>query len=64
MTSVHCRWAGLGVWPSYDAVLFQVQLYEDFSKSHAQKKVEEELSEGGAQENEATPITHIFQVSG
>ena len=44
----------------------QVQLYEDFAKSHAKKKVEEELVEGeGEEEGEGepdAPVTHIFQV--
>ena len=45
-----------------------MQLYEDFAKSHAKKKVEEELREGeesedDKKEEEDTPhVTHIFQV--
>ena len=42
-----------------------MQLYDDFSKSQAQKKVEEELGEGEvgvADEADAPPTTHIFQV--
>ena len=46
----------------------QVQLYEDFAKSHAKKKVEEDLTEGGAsrtaeeEEEREGDVTHIFQV--
>ncbi len=47
--------------------LVQMQLYEDFSKSQAQKQVEEELEGGGAsgegEESPRPPITHVFQVS-
>lgn len=42
-----------------------MQLYEDFSKSQAQKQVEEELEGGGASqegEESAPPVTHVFQV--
>ena len=41
----------------------QVLLYEDFSKSQAQKKVEEELTTEEGKEGDTPPVTHVFQVS-
>lgn len=40
----------------------QAQLYEDFSKSTAQRNVELELEGGVADDSEAPPTPHVFQV--
>lgn len=43
-------------------------MYEDFAKSHAKKKVEEDLLDGGASKaveeevEQEGDVTHIFQV--
>ena len=40
----------------------QAQLYDDFSKSTAQRNVELELGGGVAVDSETPPTPHVFQV--
>lgn len=47
--------------PIFNVYLFQVKLYEDFSKSQAQKGIEECVSSTKASEQKKGS-THVFQV--